>query len=245
MTWQEILKKAGFPQTAILLDFESYFDTDYSLKKMSTVEYVCDPRFEITGLGHQVLDEISGLCGFCPPNEVEGALHAFEVAYGEQELENVTVVGQNNKFDHLILREKFGITPKFTVDLIDIERIWDAQSKHKLEAMAKRWGAPSPKGDTNQFKGFRWADMTPEMRQNLGEYCKNDIKIESFLLQKLLPTVITQPEIELPLANQTLQLYLKPSIGIDLKYGEELKVKMQQEMFDAIDTVEWVLGYAD
>ena len=229
MTWQDILKKAGFPTTAIVLDFETYFDTDYSLKKMSTVEYVCDERFEITGLGYQVLDEISGLRTFCAPSSVETMLHTLEVIYGKQDLKNATIVGQNNKFDHLILREKFGITPKFTVDLIDLERIWDAQSKHKLEAMAKRWGAPSPKGDTNQFKGFHWADMTPEMQQDLEEYCKNDIEIESFLFQKLLPTVITQPEIELPLANQTLQLYLKPQIVIDFDLGEDLKKKMRLE----------------
>lgn len=229
MMWRNILKKAGFPQTVILIDFETYFDTDYSLKKTSTVEYVMDKRFEIAGLGWCILDNIHGLCSFCQSDDTIGVLNSLQIAYGKQELENATVVGQNNKFDCLILREKFGITPKYTIDLMDLDRMWDAKAKHSLEAMAKRWGAPALKGDTNQFKGYRWADMSPEMREALQEYGKNDIEIESFLFQKLLPLVVNRPEIELPLANQTLQLYLNPQIEVDFKLGEELKYKMRQE----------------
>ena len=35
----------------VTLDFETYFDRDYSLKKMTTEAYIRDPRFEVQGLG--------------------------------------------------------------------------------------------------------------------------------------------------------------------------------------------------
>ena len=38
----------------ITLDFETYYDQDYSLFKMTTEEYVRDPRFQIIGLSVKV-----------------------------------------------------------------------------------------------------------------------------------------------------------------------------------------------
>jgi len=229
--WQSVLKSAGFPTTALVLDFETYFDTDYSLKKMSTVEYVCDDRFEITGLGCEYIDENNTLT-FWSPYLVDSFLWSVQEYYGNN-YEQITIIAQNAKFDCLILREHFGITPKYTVDTKDLSRHLDARNKHSLEAMAKRHGAPVQKGDTNQFKGLHWADINQEQRQVLEKYTKTDIEIETFLFKKLLP-LITNPEIELPLANQTLQLYLNPQVEIDKKLGEELKAKMHIEMIKPI-----------
>ena len=221
--WQQILKQASYPKTAIVVDFETYFDKDYSLKKMSTIEFVKDARFEVIGLGCCTAGATSSPA-FYAPNEIPSRIEILK-----KQLQNgATIVCQNSKFDCLILQEHYGITPKYTVDLIDIERIWESKCRHSLEAMAKRWGASTLKGDTDQFKGYRWADMSPEMRIALQEYCKNDIEIELFLFQLLLP-IVPNPYIELPLATQTLHLYLKPQIVVDYEVGKELKKKMRLE----------------
>lgn len=224
MNWIDTLKKAGYPTTAIVLDFETYFDTDYTLSKLSTIEYVKDKRFEVMGLGFQIIKEFEiHTPMFVTPEYIEDNLQRLKT-------DDTTIVCQNCKFDTLILQEHYGITPKYTVDTIDLDRIQDARAKHSLKAMAERYDAPSLKGDTMQFKGYRWADMSPEMRKAYEEYCKNDIRIESFLFQKLLP-LVPNPQIELPLATQTLHLYLKPSIAVDIEFGEELKGKMEVEKF--------------
>ena len=36
----------------LALDFETYFDSDYTLKKLTTEAYIRDPRFEQAGLGY-------------------------------------------------------------------------------------------------------------------------------------------------------------------------------------------------
>ena len=33
----------------VVWDFETYYDQEYSLKKMTPVEYILDPRFEVIG----------------------------------------------------------------------------------------------------------------------------------------------------------------------------------------------------
>ena len=42
----------------ITLDFETFYSKDFSLTKMTTEEYVRDPRFEIVGVGIKVNNEI-------------------------------------------------------------------------------------------------------------------------------------------------------------------------------------------
>ena len=38
----------------ITLDFETYYNKEYSLKKLTTEEYVRDPRFEVLGVAIKV-----------------------------------------------------------------------------------------------------------------------------------------------------------------------------------------------
>ena len=38
----------------ITVDFETYYDKDYSLRKMTTESYIRDPRFEVIGVGVKV-----------------------------------------------------------------------------------------------------------------------------------------------------------------------------------------------
>jgi len=56
MIYTETLQQAGWPTEILVIDFETYFDQDYTLSKMSTVEYVTDPRFEFTGVGFEILN---------------------------------------------------------------------------------------------------------------------------------------------------------------------------------------------
>ena len=38
----------------ITIDFETYYNKEYSLKKLTTEEYVRDPRFEVLGVAIKV-----------------------------------------------------------------------------------------------------------------------------------------------------------------------------------------------
>lgn len=41
----------------VTVDFETYYDKDYSLSKMTTEAYIRDPRFQIIGVGVKIADE--------------------------------------------------------------------------------------------------------------------------------------------------------------------------------------------
>lgn len=224
--WSDILSKVGYPATVLVLDFETYYDKDYSLKNLSTVEYVKDKRFEITGLGAGDPSQQTDRIEFFSPDKIKQFLAG--VPFNE-----ITIVGQYLFFDCLILREHFGITPRFTIDIRDLAKFFDARDKHDLATMAKRFDASKQKGDVQLFKGLHWGDMNLVGQKALEEYCKGDVEIESYLFQKLIQ-LLSNPDKELRLATHCLHAFLEPNVEIDFILGEQLKVKMKEEMMQLV-----------
>jgi len=46
----------------LAIDFETYYAKDYSLSKLTTEEYIRDPRFEVIGVAGQELSSWSSCC---------------------------------------------------------------------------------------------------------------------------------------------------------------------------------------
>ena len=88
----------------ITLDFETYYDKDFSLRKLTTEEYVRDPRFEVVGVGVKVnngpTEWASGT-----HNELQGYLDGFD-------WESSMVLAHNTMFDGAILSWLFGVKPR-------------------------------------------------------------------------------------------------------------------------------------
>jgi len=208
-----------------------------SKKALSIVEYVTDPRFAFAGLGIQTNDQLPR---FIPGPHVPWAIEQLKKKFGKA-LHNCTVVAKNNKFDCLILVEKFGIYPPYTIDIEDLSRYYDSRMSQKLSDLSKLFKLPA-KGDTKQFKGLHWKTMTSEQRQAMREYCLGDIKNEKSLLEILLPK-LDNPGAELDLARHTLNLYLKPILNLDIQQATEIAKKMDHALCDDFRKVAWVLKY--
>lgn len=220
--YQDILKQIGYPTDILCLDFESFFSTDYSLKKLSTIEYINDPRFEFTGLG--VGDEIwDGR--FYEPDEIEDCLNQIDWS-------NIIVIVQNARFDITILQEKFGIIPPYILDIKDLASHYDARMSHKLADLAKTFRLKH-KGDTNQFKGLHYDTMTSEQRKALQEYTINDVDIEMQLFKILLPK-LSNPVTEVQLMRHTLDLWLHKRLKLDVPMATQLKTNMRTKMAKSI-----------
>lgn len=235
INYQDTLKQIGYPTDILCLDFESYFNTEYSLKKMSMIEYIMDERFELTGLGVGIEFGSGSFkdTKFFPPECLESrTLGDIETIYGEGNLEGATVLVQNARFDITILQEKFGIVPKYIIDLKDLACHYDARMSHRLGDMAKMFGLKH-KGDTMQFKGLHYNTMTKEQRTALVEYTIGDIEIETGLFKILLPK-LSNPVTEIQLMRHTLDLWLYKRFRVDIKAATKLKIKMRTQMAKTI-----------
>ena len=237
----QILNNINWPTDVLLLDFETFFSQDYCMGKgknaLSIIEYVTDLRFRFTGLGIQINDQEPR---FIPGPHVPWAIEQLKKKFGKA-LHNCTVVAKNNKFDCLILVEKFEIYPPYTIDVEDLSRYYDSRMSQKLSDLSKLFKLPA-KGDTKQFKGLYWETMTALQKQAMRQYCLGDIKNEKSLLEILLP-MLDNPGTELDLARHTLNLYLKPILNLDVDQANQIAGDMDQALSEDLKKVAWVLKY--
>lgn len=226
MNVQDVLSMVGYPIDYLVVDFESYYDTKYSLSKMSTIEYVKSELFECLGCGFGSVDNQ----WFVEPQDLKGYLNGLNWS-------NFTTVVKNAKFDVLVLQEIFSVVPPFIIDIEDLSRHLDSRDKHSLKHLAVKHKL-GVKGRTEDFKGLHWADMTPEQRQALADYCvynkDSDINLERQLFELLLPQ-LTNPVLEIPLMRHTLDIYLNPMIEFDFEKADELIEAMYKELWSVID----------
>ena len=239
MSAQDVLSMAGYPVDYLVLDFESFYSSTYSLSKISTIEYVKSEQFELLeclgcGFGHCYKSWSDGQTRrpqqFIEPDDLQN--YFDHVAW-----DDTTIVAKNAKFDILVLQEIYGITPKYIIDIEDISRHQDSRDKHSLKHLAVKHKL-GVKGRTEDFKGLRWADMTPEQREALAEYCAtggdSDINLERQLFELLLPQ-LTNPLLEIPLMRHTLDIYLQPRISFDFVKADKLIEDMYKELWSVVD----------
>ncbi len=249
LTTQEILQLVGYPSDYLVLDFESYYDAKYSLNKMSPIEYIQDERFELLGCGflwrvkdrtvfHSNPDRDHGFWG--RPYMIDGdgednIMDHFRFIFG-QNLERVTVIVKNAKFDILVLKEIFGFVPSYIIDTEDLSRHQDSRDKQTLKHQAVKYKL-GVKGNTADFKGLHWDDMDEAKRKDLAGYCMynkdSDVNLEHQLFELLLPQ-LTNPTLEIPLMRHTLDIYLNPMIEFDFEKADKLKLDMHEEMIAVI-----------
>src|SRR5215207_2648826 len=126
----------------LVLDFETYYDKEYSLRKMSPVEYLLDPRFEVIGCAVITTEDENGY-----PHWLDGEhLRAYLTGLRRNN-DKLVVISHNALFDMCILAWHYGVVPDLIIDTMSMARalLYAFVGKVSLEAVADHLGLP-PKG---------------------------------------------------------------------------------------------------
>ena len=227
---RDILTSIGYPTKVICLDWETYFDKDYHLagkskEGLSTIEYVKDARFAITGLG---IGKLDGAVSFISPDDVPDT-----IAWCREHDKEYTWVVHNARFDITVLQEHFQWVPAYILDTLDLASHYDSRMSHGVGALAEYFGLPVQKGDTQQFKGLHWEDMDSATRQEFVKYTTGDVAIELALLEILLPK-LSDPETEARLMRHNLDIWLHRPVAIDKKLAIGLQEAMRVKIHWAV-----------
>lgn len=189
----------------IVIDYESYYDSDYSLRKMSPVEYILDPRFEIIG---------------CAVKEGDGKSFWLE----EKELKSyfarlpsrVAVVSHNALFDACISAWRLDYVPHLMIDTLGMAR---AMLSHKLRslslsAVATELGV-GVKGDTvHKVMGMGLAAIKAAgIYTEYAEYSCNDADLCWAIYRKMIGRGF--PVQELAVMDTVLRCAVQPKFVLD------------------------------
>ena len=201
----------------VTLDFETYYDSDYSLSRMTTEEYINDPRFEIIGASVAVE-------GGEPMWRSFPDLASYRAWLSP--LRSNCVTAHNMMFDGAILGWRLGIHPRFLMCTLAQSRAVDGPHlSHSLAQCAERRGLP-PKGtEVIAALGKHRAGFTPAELDAYGAYCRHDVELCRALVRDLAPRL---GQAELRKMNTVLQMYTHPVLQLD-------RDLLQQE-YDAEET---------
>ena len=205
----------------LTVDFETYYDKDYSLSKMQTDAYINDAQFEIIGVAVVKNDEpavwFSG-----SDTETIGWLHS------NYDWENCAVRCQNTLFDRYILTQHCGIKPKLWMDTLGQGRmLLPYLTSHSLANLVKQYNLPDKGTAVVKALGKRRADFNPTELAEYAEYCKHDAWLCKELGAKFDPFT---PPLAMKLIDMTVRMFTEPMlIGDQAKmkqlYDDEVKRK--------------------
>jgi len=195
----------------ITIDFETYYDREFSLSKMTTEEYVRDPRFEVIGVGVKLNNnETEWASG--SKEQIRDFLHTFD--WGE-----AMFLAHNTVFDGAIANWLFDITPRVYTDTLCIARAVDGvEVSGSLRALAERYSLGTKGIEVENALGKHRADFTSEELSRYGDYCVNDVDLTYDLFKIFAPNF---PREELKLIDLSLRMFVEPTLDLDLGLLEQ------------------------
>ena len=190
----------------ITVDFETYYDRDYSLRKITTEAYIRDPRFEVIGVSVKV-NNGSTEWASGTHEELKEYLQTFDWA-------NSILLAHNTMFDGAILNWHFDVHPRIYTDTLCIARaLHGVEVGGSLHALTQRYNLGEKGTEVLDAVGKKRLDFTDEALDKYGDYCVNDVELTYKLFNRMGKGF---PKGELRLIDCTLRMFIEPIIELDL-----------------------------
>jgi DNA polymerase len=185
------------------IDFETYYDKDYSLSKITTEMYVRDERFEAILVG---VKKNKGPVKWIPKPMIAAFFNAIDFS-------NAAILCHNTAFDGAILSWHYGVKPKLWLDTLSMARpLHNVSVGGSLKALAQYYKLGAKGDEVINAIGKRYADFSKEELARYAAYCVNDVELTYQLWLKLKAEF---PQEELLVIDQTLRMYTEPMIELD------------------------------
>lgn len=201
----------------VTIDFETYFDVDYTLRKMNTSSYIRDERFKAhmasIKIGRRAVKVYSGA-------KLEAALKAIDWP-------THALLCHNTAFDGLILSHHYGVIPHLYLDTLSMARgLHSNDIGAGLDEVAQYYGVGNKIPDVlGASKGVRHLDK--KLYAEMAAYCAEDTRLTFEIFERMLAMF---PAKELRLIHHTIRMFCDPVLKIDIprvevELAREIKAK--------------------
>lgn len=197
--------------TKVTIDFETYYNKDYSLKKMSMPEYVQDKRFQILGVA--LTSEDHGSPMFIRASNATGNV-GIRVALGQIDWSRTLVIAHNAFFEGSILEWVLGFKPAayFCTMMGSRPFVTPFTGSSSLASCCEHFMLPS-KGDAiSKMQGKTPRSLSNTEWGELEDYCTRDVVLSRAIYHK---TVGRLPSEEQTLIDLTVKKYVRPRLQLD------------------------------
>lgn len=184
----------------IFVDFETYYDQDYSLSKMQTDAYVLDDRFETIMVSIRLNGKTVTLHG--TEENIKYQLN------GLLDWSKYAVVAHNTMFDGFIMAQRYGINPRMWLCTLALTRmVKPFLRSYSLSNISKFFGFQEKGQAVHNMKGVRRSDMDEKTFEAYKQYCVNDVD----LCEKIYNEVIGFcPLLSQVLIDMTIRMFTEP-----------------------------------
>ena len=190
------------------IDFETYYDKQYTLSRMSMEDYVCDPRFELIMVGIKKNDEPATWHSY-------DTLDGYAQLFNDLGLASSAIICHNTLFDALILEYHFNLVPQFLMDTLSMAQavLKPYHRSISLASCLKNLGCPIQKLDTvHNMIGRTRSSLTNVELAEYGLYCTTDVEGTHWLFQHLKNKL---PRSEFEIIDLTIRMYVDPQFELD------------------------------
>jgi DNA polymerase len=200
----------------ITLDFETYYDKEYGLKKYTTEEYIRSDMFEVIGVA--VNDGTTTYWNTGTHDEIKTFLNGFD-------LEGSFVLGHNMRFDAAILAWIFDIHPLGLFDTMSMGQILHGLTESvSLANLSTFYGIGVKGTEVGDALGKHRLDFTSSEMASYAKYCINDVDLTRQLFYKM-KNKFTAPEMRL--IDLTIRMFTEPKLelnkGLLIRHLHEVK----------------------
>jgi hypothetical protein len=215
----------------LVIDFETAWDRrEYTLSKMTTEEYVRDPRFKAWGMCAKLLGNEM------PPVWVRRC--ELQSWVNEIDWSITAVLAHNAQFDVTILSWVYGAQPCFIFDTLSMARaLRGIEAGNSLAKLAEEFGLP-PKGQAVHSTDGMLDTIDTATESELADYCKHDVLLCEEIFNRLIKSY---PAKELRLIDLTLKMYTRPLLELD---KDMLRAAIEEER-EARESLLAKLGVAE
>lgn len=214
----------------VSLDFETKYDTDYTLKKLSTSEYVRDERFEALMVGIKIGRKKTKVV---PGPKIKAELAKINWA-------THSVLCHNVQFDGFILSHHYNVIPaKYYCTLSMARGLHSNEIGAGLHDVSVFYGgAGKIDGGVEGMKGLGFKELfaNKSLWQRSAEYCANDVDEMFRIFEAMHPNY---PADEIDLIHMTARMFCAPVLRVDIprvqaEYEREVAAR-KQLMLSVID----------
>jgi DNA polymerase len=188
----------------ITLDFETRFDQEYSLSKLSTESYCRDSRFQTIG------------CAIKWQHNIEPRWYPYRELphiFANEDWSDIGVIAHHANFDGLILNHHYKVRPKMLFCTLSMARLLLGNHLSvALASLAKHFNLSPKNVPYSLFIGKGWDDLSADVQQQVADGACHDVALTWDLFNILLKDF---PLEELEVVDITMRMFTDPLLRAD------------------------------